>query len=77
MFTLNDLAREENVRSLYDLDVRDDRGRELHPLRMVPVYGGFGNNAPTAFITIRGRKALFAESVAQNSLQYLRLEWEA
>jgi hypothetical protein len=76
-FTLNELAKEllAPTQSLYDLEVKDSDGKELHPLRMVPGYGGWGNNSPTEFITIRGRKALFVDKVSQNTLRCLRLRW--
>ena len=76
-FTLNSLAQEllKPAESLYALEVKDEDGREMHPGQMVPGYGGWGNNSPTKYITIRGRKALFVDKVSRNALRYLKLKW--
>lgn len=70
-FSINELAAANSKNPT----VLDDRGKQLFPGNMVPGYGGWGQNGPTEFVTVDGRKALFAEPVAKTALGGLRLKW--
>jgi len=77
-FTIDQLDMDRHNKGLKLVEVLDDRGKYLYKSQPLPGYGGWGGNAPTKFVTIDGKKAIF-ENMGKvrggTSLENLKLKW--
>ena len=77
-FTIHQLDMDRFKKGFKLVEVMDDSGKYLYKSQPLPGYGGWGGNAPTKFVTIDGKKAIF-ENMGKvrggTSLENLKLKW--
>jgi hypothetical protein len=63
IFTVDELESKdfEVGKEFKPVVVLDDHGKKLYNSQSLPGYGGWGNNSPTNFVVVNGKKAIFVD----------------